>query len=115
MMAVRNKVDGEGEPYFIQLLDTGEIIPLDTSIELPPFYTRLAPFAVPCRLECFEDSAFQVSLSASLYETKWFQVVQVGRTQSSVRLGQPGDTKQAVQNEATTPGPSYKIRSRWTR
>ncbi|KAL9692953.1 hypothetical protein quinque_012238 [Culex quinquefasciatus] len=84
MRAVRNKVDGEGEPCFIQLLDTGEIVPLDTSMELyevPPFYARLAPFAVPCRLEGFEDNAFKAGdkrafLGASLYETKWFQVVQ---------------------------------------
>ncbi|EDS37961.1 conserved hypothetical protein [Culex quinquefasciatus] len=73
-----------------------------------------APFAVPCRLEGFEDSAFEADdkrayLGASLYETKWCQMVQIGRSQLSIRLGQPGDTKQAVQNEATMPEPSYQI------
>ncbi|EDS31319.1 conserved hypothetical protein [Culex quinquefasciatus] len=117
MRAVRNKVHGEGEPCFIQLLDTGEIVPLDTSMELyevPPFYARLAPFAVPCRLEGFEDNAFKAGdkrafLGASLYETKWFQVVQVGRSRLVVRLGPPGETKQVVQKEAAVPEPSYKI------
>lgn len=45
--------------------------------EVPPFYARLAPFAVPCRLEGFNDSVFKADdrrayLGVSLYETKWF-------------------------------------------
>lgn len=65
-------------------------------------------------MEGFEDSAFEADdkrayLGASLYETKWCQMVQIGRSQLSIRLGQPGDTKQAVQNEATMPEPSYQI------
>ncbi|XP_055589066.1 tudor domain-containing protein 1-like [Uranotaenia lowii] len=79
---------------FVKLLDTGEVLKINLRemklYELSPFYAKLPAFALKCVLVDFQTDSFTGTpreyLQWSLYETRKYQIFDVGSDQLLVSL-----------------------------